>query len=46
MNNLLYLYLVEAERRRDRLAEAAHDRLVKQLKRLAYFLWLSSVLLF
>ena len=33
MNNLLYLYFVEAERRRDRLAEAAHYRLVKQTKK-------------
>ncbi len=32
MNNLLYLYLIEAERHRDMLAEADHYRLVKQAK--------------
>jgi len=33
MNNLLYLYLIEAERHRDMLAEADHYRLVKQTKK-------------
>jgi hypothetical protein len=32
MNNLLYLNLIEAERRRDRLAEASQYRLIKQAK--------------
>ena len=32
MDNLLFLYLIEAERHRDRLAEANHYRLVKQVK--------------
>ena len=32
MNNPLYLDLIEAERRRDKLAEATHYRLIKQAK--------------
>jgi hypothetical protein len=32
MNNLLYQYLIEAERHRNMLAESAHYRLVKQAK--------------
>ena len=32
MNNFLYLYLIEAERHRNMLAEATHYRLVKQAK--------------
>ena len=32
MNNLLYLYLVEAELHRDRLVEANQYRLVKQVQ--------------
>lgn len=32
MNNLIYLELIEAERRRDRMVEATQYRLVKEAK--------------